>query len=104
VNVNAPVNGVRPDPTIGNISEISATGRRASDRLSVGINLRVPQRRIFGNVMYQLGSVRNHADGALSLPADSNDPDADWGPAAQDVRHRLFVMGNFPLPMGCAPE
>ena len=100
VNVNAPVNGVRPDPTVGNISEISSTGRRASDRLSVGINLRVPQRRIFGNVMYQLGSVRNHADGALSLPADSNDPDADWGPAAQDVRHRLFVMGNFPLPYG----
>ena len=100
VNVNAPVNGVHPDPTIGNISEISATGRRASDRLSVGINLRVPQRRMFGNVMYQLGSVRNHADGALSLPADSNDPDADWGPAAQDVRHRLFVMGNFPLPYG----
>lgn len=100
VNVNAPVDGVRPDPTIGNISEISATGRRASDRLSVGVNLRVPQRRIFGNVMYQLGSVRNHADNALSLPADSNDPDADWGPAAQDVRHRLFVMGNFPLPYG----
>ncbi len=100
VNVNAPVDGVRPDPTVGNISEISATGRRASDRLSVGVNLRVPQRRIFGNVMYQLGSVRNHADNALSLPADSNDPDADWGPAAQDIRHRLFVMGNFPLPYG----
>ncbi|MEZ5421354.1 MAG: hypothetical protein R2708_29000, partial [Vicinamibacterales bacterium] len=100
INVNAPVDGVRPDPTIGNISEISSSGRRASDRLSVGLNLRVPQRRIFGNVMYQLGSVRNHADGALSLPADSNDPDADWGPAAQDVRHRLFVMGNLPLPLG----
>ena len=100
VNINAPVNGVRPDPTIGNISEISATGRRASDRLSVGLNMRVPSRRIFGNVMYQLGSIRNHADGALSLPADSTNPDADWGPAAQDVRHRLFVMGNFPLPYG----
>ena len=100
VNINAPVNGVRPDPTIGNISEISATGRRASDRLSVGLNMRVPSRRIFGNVMYQLGSIRNHADGALSLPADSTNPDADWGPAAQDVRHRLFVMGNVPLPYG----
>ena len=60
--------------------------------------MRVPSRRIFGNVMYQLGSVRNHADGALSLPSDSNNPDADWGPSAQDVRHRLFVMANFPLP------
>lgn len=100
INVNAPVNGVRPDPAVGNISEISSTGRRASDRLSVGLNLRVPNRRIFGNVMYQLGSVRNHADGALSLPADSTNPDADWGPAAQDIRHRLFVMGNVPLPYG----
>ena len=99
-NINAPVDGVRPDPTIGNISEISSTGRSASDRLSVGLNLRVPQRRIFGNVMYQLGSVRNNADSALSLPGDSNNPDADWGPAMQDVRHRLFVMGNLPLPYG----
>ena len=82
-NINAPADGVRPDPTIGNISEISSTGRSASDRLSVGLNLRVPQRRIFGNVMYQLGSVRNNADSALSLPGDSNNPDADWGPAMQ---------------------
>ncbi|MEZ5419691.1 MAG: carboxypeptidase-like regulatory domain-containing protein [Vicinamibacterales bacterium] len=100
VNVNAPVNGVRPDLTVGNISEIASSGRRASDRLSVGVNLRVPQKRIFGNVMYQLGSVRNHADSALSLPADSTRPDADWGPAAQDVRHRLFLLGNAPLPFG----
>ncbi len=50
--------------------------------------------------MYQLGSVRNNADSALSLPGDSNNPDADWGPAMQDVRHRLFVMGNLPLPYG----
>lgn len=100
INVNAPVNGVRPNAAIGNISEISSTGRRASDRLTVGINMRVPERRIFANVMYQLGSVRNHADGPLSLPADSNAPDADWGPAAQDIRHRLFVMGNFPLLFG----
>ena len=50
--------------------------------------------------MYQSADTRNYADGALSLPSDSNNPDADWGPAAQDVRHRLFVMANFPLPYG----
>jgi hypothetical protein len=100
INVNAPVAGVRPDATVGNVSEIASTGRRATDRLMVAMNLRVPNRRIFGNVMYQLGSVRNHADSALSLPSDSTNPDADWGPAAQDVRHRLFLMGNFPLAFG----
>ena len=40
VNVNAPVDGVRPDPTAGNISEIQSTGQRASDRLTVGVNAR----------------------------------------------------------------
>ena len=97
VNVNAPVDGVRPDPSLGNISELSSTGRRAQDRLTVGLNMRVPNRRIFGNLMYQYANTRNHADSSLSLPASSLAPDADWGPSAQDVRHRLFVMANFPL-------
>ena len=96
VNVNAPVDGVRPDPTAGNITEIQASGNRASDRLTVAVNARHRPRR-FTNVMYQLQSSRNHADSATSLPSDSTNPDADWGPSAQDVRHRLFVMFNTPL-------
>lgn len=97
VNVNAPVDGVRPDTTAGNISEIQSTGRRASDRLTVSVNARHERLRIFSNVMYQLQSTRNFADSATSLPADSNNPDADWGPSAQDIRHRLFVMFNAPI-------
>ena len=36
INVNAPLNGVRPDPTAGNITQIESTGRRAFDRITVG--------------------------------------------------------------------
>jgi hypothetical protein len=97
VNVNAPADGVRPDPDAGNISEIQSTGRRASDRLTVGINARHERLRLFTNVMYQLQSSRNYADSATSLPADSINPDADWGPSAQDIRHRLFFMFNAPI-------
>jgi hypothetical protein len=100
VNVNAPIDGVRPDPTIGNVSEIQSTGRRASDRLTIGINARNPRLRIFGNVMYQLQSTRNFADSATALPSDSTNPDIDWGPSAQDIRHRLFVMLNTPVWFG----
>ena len=100
VNVNAPIDGVRPDPTLGNVTQVESTGKRSADRLMVAANLRVPNRRIFGNVMYQLGSVRNMADGPLALPANSLDPDADWGPSAQDIRHRVFFMVNLPLPYG----
>jgi Carboxypeptidase regulatory-like domain len=100
INVNAPVSGVRPSPVLGNVTEIQSTGRRASDRLSVSLNLRSPKQRVTSNVSYQLQSARNYADSATSLPSNSNDPDADWGPSAQDVRHRLVFTFNAPLPFG----
>jgi hypothetical protein len=49
-------------------------------------------------VMYQLSSTRNFADSPAMLPSDSTNPDADWGPAAMDVRHRIFF--NFTTPLG----
>ncbi|MGE0864747.1 MAG: carboxypeptidase regulatory-like domain-containing protein [Vicinamibacterales bacterium] len=100
INANAPIDGVRPDPAVGNISEIQSTGKRASDRATVALSMRYAPRRIFSMVMYQFGSQRNHADNALSLPSDSNNPDADWGPAAQDVRHRVFFNFNSPIGNG----
>jgi hypothetical protein len=100
VNVNAPINGVRPIADAGNISQLESTGRRDSDRITVALNLRAPQRRIMGNVMYQWANARGYADGPLSLPANSNNPNADWGPSAMDIRHRLFFMLNSPIGLG----
>jgi len=100
VNVNAPVNGVRPVLSAGNITDIQSTGRRASDRLTLSLNARHERLRIFSNVMYQLGRVRNHADSATALPSDSINPDVDWGPSMQDIRHRLFVNVNAPVAYG----
>lgn len=97
VNVNAPVDGVRPDPSLGNITEIVSTGRAHTDRLTVGLSLRMPEQRVFGNLMYQFGRSQNYADSALSLPSDSTNPETDWGLSAQDVRHRVFLMANVPL-------
>jgi hypothetical protein len=37
----------------------------------------------------------NHADSALSLPIDEGAPEAEWGPSAGDVRHRVFGMVNW---------
>jgi len=100
INANAPVNGVRPDPTVGNITEIQSTGKRASDRFTVAFNARYMPRRIMGMVMYQHNNSRNFADFPTSLPSNSLDPDADWGPSAQDVRHRIFFNFNTPLANG----
>lgn len=100
INVNAPVDGVRPFADAGNITQIESTGRRDSDRVTVALNLRAPGRRIMGNVMYQWSNTRAFSDGALSLPSDSHNPEADWGPTAQDIRHRVFFMLNTPIGFG----
>ena len=100
VNVNTPVNGVRPDPLFGNITEIQSTGRRAMDRFTMALNARYMPRRMMGMVMYQLASARNFADSPTMLPSDSTNPDLDWGPAANDVRHRIFFNFNTPIARG----
>jgi hypothetical protein len=100
-NLNAPDElGVRPEPTVGTVAQIASSGRSATTRLNVGLNYRVPGRRLFFNTNYTLASVKNHADNATSLPADSRLPDAEWGPSSQDVRHRFNVMFNVGLPFG----
>jgi hypothetical protein len=101
INVNAPDEfGNRPDPSVGTVTQFESTGRSQTDRLTLGGNYRFPQRRIFVNMNYTLGRVRNHADSETSLPANSLDPDADWGPSRQDVRHRLQGTVNVPLVLG----
>ena len=99
-NVNAPVDGVRPEPGVGTVTQFESTGQSSSDRLVVQTNVRLPQRRVFMNVNYTLGQVKNHADSATSLPADSLNPDSEWGPSAQDVRHQLTASTNVPLLFG----
>jgi outer membrane receptor for ferrienterochelin and colicin len=100
-NVNAPdAAGVRPEPAVGTVTQIESSGRSATNRLTLNLNYRVPNRRLFFNTTYTLSSVKNHADNATSLPANSLDPDAEWGPSSQDVRHRFNAMFNFGLPYG----
>jgi hypothetical protein len=101
IDANAPQSdGLRPDPFSGTVTQLESTGRRAVDRLSIGVNLRDSKRRVFGNVMYQLGWSRNSADSSLALPSDSRNPDADWGPAANDTRRRLMAMVTAPIMWG----
>jgi hypothetical protein len=107
INANAPeiagfdLNGQpiwrRPNALVGNVAQFNSTGRSQSDRLEIRGTYRVPQRSIFMNVNYALGQVKNHADSATSLPANNLDPDAEWGPSRQDVRHRIQGMVNVPL-------
>ena len=100
-NVNAPdEHGARPEEGVGTVAEIASTGKLRANRLYLTGNYRIPQKRAMFAVNYVWSDSKNSADNALSLPADSRNPDAEWGPSAQDIRHRIFTMFNFPLPKG----
>jgi len=98
-NVNAPIDGARPDPESGNVLLLGSSGR--SRRTSAETNFTINglwNRRLFGHVNYTLGQWLNDADSALSLPADSLHPEREWGPARQDVRHRGFAGLTLRIP------
>jgi hypothetical protein len=102
-NLNAPVNGVRPFPLAGNITEVESAGRSRVDRLDIvfsRIDLKAGKARYMVSGYYSLSQQRNDTDGPFSVPSNPSDPSADWGPASSDVRHRVSGMASATLPRG----
>ena len=106
-NLNAPVNGTRPDPSFANIVQAIADGLSRQHTLTTTVNVNfaspgapppVPgtgrlwdwKRSLAMNGTYTLASNRNNTDGAFSTPA-TNTLESEWGPAAGDVRQRVNV-------------
>ena len=97
-NINAPrADGSRPDPALGNVTQVESTARMRGDTLNVGFNLNVPGRRTMVFANYSLMRQSNDADGPFSLPADSYDLSGEWGPAAGVPRHLFSGIVNTTL-------
>jgi hypothetical protein len=99
-NLNAPEFGVRPDPGMGNVTYLETSGSAESQGLDMNFNFNYQPRRLFGVFGYTLGERKNYADSALTLPVNSNDLEAEWGPASDDVRHRIFSFISTDLKWG----
>jgi hypothetical protein len=97
-NANPPVDGVRPNPSIANITELETTARSLNESLQTELLVNFPPRRLSANLNYVLGRAMNETDWAFSLPPDSFDLSGEWGPARGDVRHRVNVGVNTDLP------
>ena len=81
VNLNAPIDGARPDPVFGNIIEVSPTPARASTSCRSNLTMnpgallpqsttapRVSVKRVTLFVNHTLARTRNNTDGAFSVP------------------------------------
>jgi hypothetical protein len=96
-NVNAPLNGVRPDPSLGNITDVESTARLRADSANVGLNFNLPKRRLFLFANYGFNRQLSDADGPFSLPASSYDLAAEWGRVTGVPRHIASAVMNTNL-------
>jgi hypothetical protein len=100
-NLNAPVPGLgRPDPSVGNITNIESSAYQSSHRLMVGIGPAKFVQGLFWNINYLMLKNTNEADSPFSLPSNNFNLRADRGPAANDFRHLISGFVSKRLPMG----
>jgi Carboxypeptidase regulatory-like domain len=105
-NLNAPVNGVRPDARYSNVIEVVSDGGSRQQQVQTNLTInqgalfplnksapRINFKRVTLFLNYTLAKNRNNSDGAFAVPA-FGDIDLDWGPAGNDVRHRLNASLN----------
>ena len=104
VNLNALRDDVRPDPEAGNIVMVVSDARSSQHQLTGSLNAGSPPPPPFGgargplwdwsrafiNASYTVGSGRNNTDGDFAV-APTGRLEDEWGPASNDVRHRLFL-------------
>jgi carboxypeptidase family protein/TonB-dependent receptor-like protein len=98
-NINAPINGVRPNPLTGNVFQYESTGRFNQQQLILNFRSNfIEGASLFGN--YAFGGAKSDSDGPGTFPANSYDLSAEYGRAQLDLRHRFVIGGNFSAPFG----
>lgn len=95
VDLNAPVDGLRPDAASGRVVWVDSVGR--ARQTGFNLDLQASRRRMFANLRYSWGRVLNDGDDALTPPADGRTIAAEWGRARSDQGHRLAWSLGGPI-------
>ena len=107
-DINAPLpftiteltpNGIRPDPTKGEINRYEASGQFNQRQFFVGFNSRL-SRTFQLNANYSLSKTTNDTDGqgGALFPMNSYDLSGEFGRSSFDIRHRFTIFGTINLP------
>ena len=92
-------NGIRPDPTKGEIYRFEASGQFNQRQFFIGFNSRLNRMFQF-NGNYSLSKTTNDTDGqgGSLFPMNSYDTSGEFGRGSFDIRHRFTMFGTVNLP------
>jgi len=94
-----PSSGVRPYGDVGNIYQYESAGLFNQNQVIANYNVRMGTKlSLFG--FYTLNYAKSNTAGVDRFPMNQYNLREDYGRAAFDVRHRLFLGGSFGLPYG----
>jgi hypothetical protein len=96
IDANAPVPPdylARPNPNLGQERMIQSEGYQKSNGLEVTFRGR-PSKYFNGQVQYTFSKTENNTSGVTYFPGNSYDPNADWGRADTDRRHKFDLLAS----------
>jgi hypothetical protein len=95
LDLNAPMNGVRPNAEFGRMLLVQSIGKSTQAGINLDLFL-TPRRGMFGNVRYRYSRALNDADDALTPPA-TDTFETEWASARGHSRHRFNwnIGGNI---------
>ncbi len=101
-NINAPdpanPGDARPNPSASDLYQYESAGVYNQNQMIANFNVHASKVSLFG--FYTLSFANSDTPGSAAFPMNQYDLSEDYGRAAYDVRHRLFLGGSWNLPRG----
>jgi hypothetical protein len=94
-NINAPINGIRPDSNLGIIQLLESSGITREHSFELKVNSFYKGINIFSN--YEWSNDISDFSGPLSLPMDNYNLRLERGPSSLEQAHKLNIVLNFDL-------
>jgi hypothetical protein len=99
-NAPNPVTRVRPNPNFARITQYRAEGNSWYNALLIGLEKRAGGRIPQFGISYTLSKQDRDVEDFNFVPQDSNNRDAEKGPAENDRRHQLVANVVWAMPAG----
>lgn len=92
-NINAPVDGINPNPNFGRIDLLESSG--VSNENSFELKVSSLYKKVSINGSYRAGRITSNFQGAFELPSNNSDIHLDRGPSNIDQTHKINLSFNY---------